>query len=1095
MTMAYTQDGWILEEATAGGARHASQSPDTLPEGLLRVQTFVVDRTYRATLVSPQPRRGSPPELIIRHPVGRHEACLLAIRHASGALAFHTSTRRLDAGPDQALFRVPIRHAGDQLTIHVLKFPNDAAEADELPARCAHWEEAAWGERQLREGWGQVSLGGPYGLTLTPQKPKPGPKTLILLHGLLSNASATFGPLSTTDFMDNMRASYGDRIYAYNYHSLRRSPEETARLLLESLPAGDYVCDVIAHSTGGLVLRSIVEQHERQGTSESRFHLQRGVLVACPNEGTALGAPARWQQTISWLATLLEGFPVNPFFAGWDFVAAASRWLAEDAGTAIPGVRALDPAGQTVRNLQSSPARVSYSALVSNYHPDPTLWQRAQDVGIDDMFDAASDLMMPSEGGWRIRRQGRAQLTAGRIGCFGAGGNLVSTSAPAHHLNLFGLPETAAFLSATLADVGDKLESLDTNLPLPGRRFEHDENLPAIAEPQRIATPQPPSNRWRAGDDDSNAFRLLILNPEEPGPEQDGREEHYQGPNRAHILASYRGARVMETIRLRREKGEAATSFGQIIRWHRQIKDYTNHSKGSLPSDEELMQFGSLLFNTLFVGNVRRLYDEARSRQRGTQLEIALTSTIPWIDEKPWEFCYDASRASFLATEEILFVRNVLSAVPADSIPPGDGRLRILIASAQAMNLGVLSISEEEDFIRRGFQPLIDAGLVTIDILPRATPETIHRRLEGGRFDVVHFIGHGHFDEQRQEGSLVFEDAYGGENLLGPRSVREIFCGRGLSLVFLNSCESGTAGSRWVNFNLGLAQTLLAHGLPALVANQFAVPNTSATSFARYFYASLARGNTLGQAAREARIAVNYSRHGEPIDWAIPVLYTRDAKLALCQSRKLDFDFSLDSLTDGVRGSAGRRRRIAVWDIDGGFPDLERTLRQMNDAQTSFEFELVDLSTPFDSPDVPTDLGPLDPERVAGSMRSKAVTLGVELLCGVTRQPFNSPTHGWWPRRRKPAVVIVSSSGLKVPSEGSVTDRVIANLLISALAGFFGGAGSHPKGETGCMLALDADRDPNTLASQLDIDVKCVRTLQKNMPRDLPALQVLATLF
>ncbi len=30
---------------------------------------------------------------------------------------------------------------------------------------------------------------------------------------------------------------------------------------------------------------------------------------------------------------------------------------------------------------------------------------------------------------------------------------------------------------------------------------------------------------------------------------------------------------------------------------------------------------------------------------------------------------------------------------------------------------------------------------------------------------------------------------------------------------------------------------------------------------------------TLGESAREARIAVNYLLQGEPIDWAVPVIY------------------------------------------------------------------------------------------------------------------------------------------------------------------------------------------------------------------------------
>jgi hypothetical protein len=78
---------------------------------------------------------------------------------------------------------------------------------------------------------------------------------------------------------------------------------------------------------------------------------------------------------------------------------------------------------------------------------------------------------------------------------------------------------------------------------------------------------------------------------------------------------------------------------------------------------------------------VRRLYDEARSRQH-RRLDFVFTSMIPWISEKPWEFAYDPARQNFLATEEVHFVRNVLTSVPADPITRPSGPLRILVAAA-----------------------------------------------------------------------------------------------------------------------------------------------------------------------------------------------------------------------------------------------------------------------------------------------------------------------------------------------------------------------------------------------------------------------------
>lgn len=1113
------RDGWILKETTGttvagSGARGFARG---LPGPLVQSKKITVGSTYRASLSPTQARRITPPELVVREILGRNEVGLLAVRHPSGALTFHTASERLmteDSGDhapsSRVTFRVPLRrYAGadrgttaEALNLNVLKFADRTASegmTEPLSTLVTEWEEAMWREGHLTEGWFQVAFGGPYGLTLTPRKPKPRERALVLIHGILSNASATFGPLAGTDFPDQIRARYNDRIYAYNYYSMSRNPAENARRLLELLPAGDYVFDALTHSSGGMVLRSVVEQHRRDVNAKAAFNLGECVLAGCPNEGTPLAAPARWPHTISWLANLMEVIPINPLVSGWDFIAEALSWLAASRGVDIPGFRALDPAGQTVMDLQSSPLSGHYSALVSNYFPDAALWQRAQDAAVDDVFESACDLLMPSEGGWRIRREGGGQLSAGTVGAFGAGGNLDSGGKPVHHWNFFACQAAADFIATAIHGVDHGLRSLDTNAPLPSRRFADEGDRSGTAASLTAARGGATSrdavvlSRPSTGIDDPDALHLLILKADSESGDDD--EPPKKKPKYAQILATYRGARVLEKMRLRSDDDEPKTWFGDIIRIQRQIKDFTSHGKGDLPGEKDLMDLGRHLFNTLFVGNIRRLYDEARSRQRGTHLEIALTSTIPWIDEKPWEFCYDEVRASYLATEEIHFVRNVLSAVPADALSPGDGQLRILIASAWAANSQRLSAREEEDVIRGGFQPLVDARLASVEILPRVTPETLHRRLEKGKFDVVHFIGHGGFDEDTNEGYLVFADAHGGELILRPRSVREIFCGRGLSLVFLNSCESGAA-SRFVDFNLGLAQTLVAHGLPALVANQFAVPNFSATAFARYFYASLAQGSTLGEAAREARIAVNYSRHGEPIDWANPVLYTRNANLALCRPRRLDFDpYLIDDSKHGLRGLDGRRRRVGVWDVDGAFPGLERTLRRMNDSQDVYGFELIDLSMPSNIFDGSDGHRLLDPERVSKRFRNTTLLRGVELLCCVTGQTLINHVSGWLDELQKPGVATISYGGLEIPLDGSRNGRVLVNLILPLLPRFFGRIGKHEGEAKHCSLAFDAHREPQMLVERLEFDTRCLATIEKKMARDLPALKALAALF
>jgi hypothetical protein len=601
-------------------------------------------------------------------------------------------------------------------------------------------------------------------------------------------------------------------------------------------------------------------------------------------------------------------------------------------------------------------------------------------------------------------------------------------------------------------------------------------------------------------DDHSEQFELTIMDDFNAGTRR--KSGYGKTPKYAQMFATYRGARVTASLQLRAEKGEPKTGFGDIIQMHERIKAYTNRSGGSLPDDQAMLQFGTQLFNTLLQGDVRRLYDEARTLQK-RQLEVVFTSMIPWIGEKPWEFAYDAGRQSFLATEDVRFIRNVLTNIPADSVIRPNGPLRILIASAQPVGFGHLSIQQEEVVIRRGFQSLVDAHLVTIETLPRATPRQLHDKLATASFQIVHFIGHGVYDDERQEGCLIFVNELGGEQYVGQRSLREIFCNRGLSLVFLNACETGRGGR--ADFNKGVAQSLVAHGLPALVANQYSVLDASATSFAQHFYCLLAQGLSIGRAAREARIAVNYSLQGEPIDWAVPVVYAREGSMTLCDLPPADARAAAPApaIRSSMRRATERHAvRVGVWDMDNAFPTLERTLAQLTSAQSEFGFELADLSVPLDvwyreQGDRETYL---HATKLAHRLRWAPVELGVHVLACFTRHWMRSEKtlniYGWWPADREPSIIIYSVAGFpELKPEGAATDRFIANELVGGLSGFFAELGTHPRRNGGCPLYFNKERDFQHLIHPQRFDAGCRRKLQIKIGPQLKALDTLLQVF
>lgn len=342
----------------------------------------------------------------------------------------------------------------------------------------------------------------------------------------------------------------------------------------------------------------------------------------------------------------------------------------------------------------------------------------------------------------------------------------------------------------------------------------------------------------------------------------------------AWILASFRNARVLEPFPCR--GGAAGARWQRIIRAHeRLLATLAGRAKARPLEERELAALGDDLFEVLLPGDVRRLYDCARSLQPEGVLQVVLTSMIHWVADKPWELARDPARREFLATSCVNLVRNVFTAVPADAPARRPGRLRVLVASARPAGAAPLAVEEETAALRRAFRALVRSRLAVLDVLPRATAAALQRRLAAERVDVLHFVGHGAFDPGQRSGSLLLEDERGRARPLAFDALRRIVCRRGLRLVSLNACETGRGGR--LDWSRGMAAALVAGGVPAVVANQYPVLDGAATTFAGELFASLARGRGLGDAAREARLALSRESGGTGLDWAIPVLFARDA--------------------------------------------------------------------------------------------------------------------------------------------------------------------------------------------------------------------------
>jgi hypothetical protein len=363
-------------------------------------------------------------------------------------------------------------------------------------------------------------------------------------------------------------------------------------------------------------------------------------------------------------------------------------------------------------------------------------------------------------------------------------------------------------------------------------------------------------------------FDLVLLAPE-------------NSLSRAQLLASFAGATVVTPFETK--GGEAGERMRRIVELNERLLRALDGRAplSSLPHGKELVRYGTALFEALFPGDIRRLWDAAVARSFGEPVPLVFTSALDWVAGKPWELAFDPTRRTFLAHGPATIVRNVFSAVPAEAPPVRRGPLRILFAAARPAGMAPLSVRREEDALRTAFAPLLARGAASLDVLPKATPETLHEKLRSGRFDVFHFVGHGEYDEEKRSGALFLEDGRGRARRLSAEALARLASGRGLLLAVLNACETGRGGRR--DFLRGVAPALAHAGFPAVAANQYRVFDDAAAAFAAELYGGLADGMPVAKAFREARAGLAGTLGDDALDWAVPVLYARDPGCVLCR--------------------------------------------------------------------------------------------------------------------------------------------------------------------------------------------------------------------
>lgn len=302
----------------------------------------------------------------------------------------------------------------------------------------------------------------------------------------------------------------------------------------------------------------------------------------------------------------------------------------------------------------------------------------------------------------------------------------------------------------------------------------------------------------------------------------------------------------------------------------------------SSPDDrmEAIKELGSSLFEALIRDDVGIVYHAARSaaseRDRGLRLTLRLSGS-PELMRLPWEFLY--KRPRFITQSTLTPLVRALDVDSALRPHPVKLPLRILGVVSSPSGYPELDADAERRNLEGSLEAARRAGLVDVTWLERATLGELARRIsEPDDIHVLHYIGHGAYDEATESGVLVLETPQGRAHDVSGEDIGAMLQDESsLRLVVLNACEG--ARTSHVDPFSGVATSLVNFDIPAVIGMQFEITDDAAIAFSESLYTGLARGLPVDAALAPARRAIIGAMMAT--EFGTPVLFLRDGDARL----------------------------------------------------------------------------------------------------------------------------------------------------------------------------------------------------------------------
>ena len=341
-------------------------------------------------------------------------------------------------------------------------------------------------------------------------------------------------------------------------------------------------------------------------------------------------------------------------------------------------------------------------------------------------------------------------------------------------------------------------------------------------------------------------------------------------PQVPHIPSAYVPQFVFESLEIEGDSGDSGA-----------VSSY---------SSRYMQHLGVSLWQWLFDGPISSSFDRSQGIAMGqdTPLRLRLEIRDPELIAMPWEIMQPqpGSRALSL-NRKILFSRTSSDVDPLETTAL-DRTLKILLvlgkdspgdealadeATDEPSEDDRLQQEQEAALLKKILEQSSDLNARStarrrVDMLLRPTAAELSKAVEKGGYNVFFYSGHG---VPGPDGGLLFlSDA-----TLSGTELAQVLTRAGVKLAVFNTCW-GAQPEETQQQSLprsSLAEVLLHHGLPAVVAMRDSIADEEAISFIQVFAQTLAERKAVDEAVAIARQHLLTLYHFNQPAWTLPVLY------------------------------------------------------------------------------------------------------------------------------------------------------------------------------------------------------------------------------